>query len=424
MVGVPLITSGKLIGVLHVGSFAKRVFEQNEVMLLELAADKIAAAVLASTVETERIAARVLQRSLLPSALPIHPQIEFASRYAPAQRGGVGGDWYDAFTLPSGQVWVMTGDVAGHGLQPAVVMGRLRSALRSYALLGMTPEDVLQGANRKLQLFEPEAMATVVCVTLSPPFDELRVVTAGHPPPVFASPGEEPRLLETVPAPPLGVVEDLAARSATWSIDDRSVLVLYTDGLIERRDESLSRGLERVRSVVRSTEPNRLCGTLMDSLIGSYVPTDDIAVLALRIVPIRHAVQGRPGTGASSEVVRSELFPPDRSSVAKARHFIATCIEQLGLRNLPYIQLVASELTTNAVLHARSHFDVTVEKLTGDRARVEVRDFGDGTPHLKDLETSSDGGRGLWVVDRLAREWGVENHPEGRGKSIWFTAEI
>jgi serine phosphatase RsbU (regulator of sigma subunit) len=127
----------------------------------------------------------VLQRSLLPSALPKHPQFEFASRYVPAERGDVGGDWYDAFVLPSGDVWVMTGDVVGHGLNPAIVMGRLRSAMRSYALLGMAPEDVIRGANRKLQYFEPGAMATVFCGVLSPPFDELRSCSAGHPPPVI-----------------------------------------------------------------------------------------------------------------------------------------------------------------------------------------------------------------------------------------------
>jgi anti-sigma regulatory factor (Ser/Thr protein kinase) len=318
----------------------------------------------------------------------------------------------------------MTGDVMGHGLQPAIVMGRLRGALRAYALLGMTPEDVLQGANRKLRLFEPEAMATVVCATLAPPFDEVRVATAGHPPPVLAGPGEEPFLLTSPPAPPLGVVEDLGARSTRWKLDDRSVLVLYTDGLIERRGESLARGLERLRSAVRSTRPHRLCATLMDSLIGNYIPDDDVAVLALRVSVMARAMQNEPSSPSSAAVVRSELLTPDPSSVTKARHFISTCIEQLGLRHLSDVELMASELATNAVVHARSHFDVTVEKLSGDRARVEVRDFGDGAPQLENRGTFSDGGRGLRVVDRLAREWGVENHPEGRGKSIWFTVEV
>jgi phosphoserine phosphatase RsbU/P len=423
MLGVPLLAGGVLVGVLHIGSYARRVFDPDDVMLLELVAAKVATAIQAGTAETERIAAGVLQRSLLPSALPHHPHIEFASRYAPAQWGGVGGDWYDAFELPSGQVWVMTGDVVGHGLQPAVVMGRLRAALRSYALLGMTPEDVLQGANRKLLLFEPEFLATVVCAALSPPFDEIRLVSAGHPPPVLALPGEEPRILETPPAPPLGVVDDLEARSTTWKLADRATLVLYTDGLVERRGESIARGLERLRSVVRSTEPHRLCGTVMDTLIGDYVPTDDVALLALRIVPARTMTHDVPGPPQSS-VMRSELFFPVAASVSAARLFISECVEQLGLRAMADVQLMASELTTNAVVHARSRFDVTVERLKDNRARVEVRDFGDGTPQLENRDLFADGGRGLRIVDSLAREWGVERHPQGLGKSIWFTVKL
>jgi anti-sigma regulatory factor (Ser/Thr protein kinase)/putative methionine-R-sulfoxide reductase with GAF domain len=423
MLGVPLIAAGKLIGVIHVGSFARRTFSGDDVILLELAAEKVATAIQAGTVEAERIATDLLQRSLLPSALPNHPQIEFASRYAPAQRGGVGGDWYDAFELPSGQVWVMTGDVVGHGLQAAIVMGRLRSALRSYALLGMTPEDVLQGANRKLRLFEPNAMATVVCVALSPPFDELRVVTAGHPPPVLARPGEEPIILDTPAAPPLGVVEDLAAYSTKWKLVDQTVLVLYTDGLIERRGESLAWGLERLRSVVRNSPPHRLCATVMDTLIGSYLPGDDVALLALRISPISSGRRAGDESG-SSVVVRSELFSPVVDSVALARHFISECVEQVGLRALPDVQLMVSELATNAILHAVSHFDITVEKLEENRARVEVRDFGDGSPQVEAPGLYSEEGRGLQVVNRLANEWGVEEHPGGRGKSIWFIVTV
>jgi phosphoserine phosphatase RsbU/P len=423
MLGVPLIEGSSLIGVLHVGCFAERIFRSDEVTLLELVAENIAAAIQVANADMERIAASLLQRSLLPSALPNHPRIEFASRYAPAKHGGVGGDWYDAFELPSGQVWVMTGDVVGHGLQPAIVMGRLRAALRSYALLGMTPEDVLQGANRKLRLFEPEALATVVCVALSPPFDELRVVTAGHPPPVLARPGEEAIILDIPAAPPLGVVEDLAARSTTWKLVDQTVLVLYTDGLIERRGESLARGLERLRSVVRNSQPNRLCATLMDTLIGSYVPADDVALLALRVMPASSRRQASHGA-ADSDVVRSELFSPISSSVAAARRFISECVEQLGLRSIPEVQLIVSELATNSVLHAESHFDITVEKVDEKRARVEVRDFGDGTPQLGTPRPYSEEGRGLQVVDRLATHWGIEEHPEGRGKSIWFIVDV
>ncbi len=424
MLGVPLVAAGTLIGVLHVGSFGERKFDAKDAMLLELVADRIAAAVQVSQAESERIAAGVLQRSLLPSALPPHPRIEFASRYSPAQRGGIGGDWYDAFELPTGQVWVMTGDVVGHGLRSAIVMGRLRSALRAYALLGMTPEDVLQGANRKLQLFEPGAIATVVCIAISPPFDEIRVATAGHPPPVLACPGDEPRLLYTPPAPPLGVVDDLAAHSTKWSIVERSVLVLYTDGLIERRGESLTEGLERLRSHVRIDEPDRLCRQLMDVLIADYVPDDDVALLAVRIDPDSQRPAEIPFDSGDASIVRSALFPCDPKSVAAARRFISQCVEQLGLQTMPEVTLLTSELAANAVLHAHSPFDVTVEKLQTGGARVEVRDFGGGRPELLDRPIASVGGRGLQIVDLVATTWGVDERQGGSGKCTWFTVEI
>jgi hypothetical protein len=290
MAGVPLINGGTLVGVLHAGSYTERSFDDNAVMLLELVADKVAGSVQAGLAESERRAAAVLQRSLLPSALPKHPHVEFASRYAPAETGGIGGDWYDAFELASGDLWVMTGDVAGHGLQPAVIMGRLRSALRSYALLGMSPEDVLRGANRKLLKFEPGVIATVTCGVLSPPYDELRMCSAGHLPPVLVDPGGEPRLLEALPpAPPLGVVDDLETRATRWKLVEGSTVVLYTDGLVERRGESLTEGLERLRRAVRSWDPEPLCGRLMDDLVGSHVPSDDIALLVLRVRPAPHA---------------------------------------------------------------------------------------------------------------------------------------
>jgi putative methionine-R-sulfoxide reductase with GAF domain/anti-sigma regulatory factor (Ser/Thr protein kinase) len=426
MLGVPLITGGTLVGVLHVGSFTQRTFDDNEVMLLELVADKVAGSVLAGVAESERRAAGVLQRSLLPSVLPKHPHVEFASRYAPAERGGIGGDWYDAFELPSGDVWVMTGDVAGHGLQPAVVMGRLRSALRAYALLGMTPEDVIRGANRKLLQFEPGAMATVTCAVLTPPFDEIRMCSAGHLPPVLVDPGVAPRLLEAKPVPPLGVLDELEPHSTRWPVVEGSVLVLYTDGLVERRGESLTEGLERLRQAAHTAAPGPLCGRLMDDLVGSYVPADDIALLVLRIHPaVRPCEHPAPEDAdiavPATSVMRSDLFPCDTSSVGAARKFIGACVEQLGLGSLPLVQLLVSELATNAVVHARSSFDVTVEKLADGCARVEVRDFGGGTPRVLDREPIAVSGRGLQIVRSLARSWGIEGRPGGIGKSTWFT---
>lgn len=424
MLGVPLVTGETLIGVLHVGSFGTKAFDESDVGLLEAVADRVGEAVEAGIASSERRAAGVLQRSLLPSALPRHPHIEFASRYAPAERGDVGGDWYDAFELPSGDVWVMTGDIAGHGLNPAIIMGRLRSAMRAYALLGMSPEDVLRGANRKLLYFEPGAMATVICGVLTPPFDEIRMCSAGHPPPVLIRPGDQAMLLKGDTSPPLGAVAELEPQSSRWSLTDGSVLVLYTDGLIERRGEAITDGLERLRTVVHSEVPDRLCGQIMDSMIGSYVPTDDVALLALRVTLKERTMASDSQEGDEWSLVRSDLFACDPASVGAARRFIAECVEVLGLQRLPDVQLMVSELATNAVFHAKSQFDVVLERLDRNTVRVEVRDFGDGTPTVIPGETESAGGRGLKIVDLLAQTWGVENRGTGRGKSTWFVVSV
>jgi hypothetical protein len=283
MLGVPLQVGSRLLGVLHVGTFAERVFNEDDASLLGLVADRIASAVDARRADDERTAARVLQRSLLPTDLPHCPGIEFATRYVPAQEG-IGGDWYDAFVLPSGDLWIMVGDVAGHGLSPAVIMGRLRSAARAYALEGSGPGEVLSRTDRKLQFFEPGAMATALCGLSHPPYESIAFASAGHLPPVVARPGEHTSLVDISVAVPLGVRADLAAVTTEVALPFGSVLVAYTDGLVERRRESIDVGIDRLVATVDRAHPEDLCRRLMDVMIGRDVPGDDVAVLALRHV--------------------------------------------------------------------------------------------------------------------------------------------
>ena len=137
----------------------------------------------------EAAAAGLLERSLLPvRAAPVRG-LQLAARYVPAENRAIGGDWYDAFVLPDGALWVVTGDVAGHGLHAAVVMGRVKSALRAYALLGEGPAHVLELTDRKVEHFEFGAMVTIVCARAHPPFADWTICSAGHLPPVVAAPG-------------------------------------------------------------------------------------------------------------------------------------------------------------------------------------------------------------------------------------------
>jgi phosphoserine phosphatase RsbU/P len=284
MMGVPMVAGGKVIGVLHVGSLTPRRFTEHEVELLQLAADRGAAAVQSMTARGDRLAAAALQRSLVPTALPVVAGAELAARYIPGS-GGVGGDWYDVFTLPTGELCVVIGDVAGSGLPAAVIMGRMRSALRAYALETRDPAEVLGRLDRKMQHFEPDAMATVLYAVIDPGLDRMDVCLAGHFPPVIAYPGR-PAELASVPAGLIIGIADPAPRPVTsLPIPPGALLCFYTDGLIERRGELIDDGLARLCQAVTAQAPEVACATVMQQLVGGGPARDDIALLMVRRQP-------------------------------------------------------------------------------------------------------------------------------------------
>jgi len=282
MLGLPLVTGDKLLGVLHVGRLDERPFDGRDVELLEVVADRVAGAMQARQLATERAAAGLLERSLLPTKLPRCAGLDLAARYAAAEDRTVGGDWYDVFTLPNGELWIVVGDVAGHGLRAAVVMGRIRSALRAYSLLELPPEKVLELVDRKVKHFEIGTFVTVVCAVTSPPFDGVRLAVAGHPPPAVAVPGRPTALAEIEVGPPLGVVSDFERSATTVALTRGTVIAFYTDGLVERRGEHLDVGLERLCAAVSSDSAATVAREVMRRLVGSRIPQDDIALVILQ----------------------------------------------------------------------------------------------------------------------------------------------
>jgi sigma-B regulation protein RsbU (phosphoserine phosphatase) len=282
MLGVPLQTADSLVGVLHVGRLTKRLFTTRDVELLQIVADRVVGAIHTRQLAVQRAATNLLERSLLPSKLPSCPGLEFATRFAAAEEYTVGGDWYDVFVLPSGQLWVVVGDVAGHGLHAAVTMGRIRSALRAYAMLDIPPERVLDLVDRKVHHFEIGTMATVLCAAIDPPYELMSLAVAGHPPPVVAAPGQEARLAEVDISPPIGTFLPEPRGSTSVSIEPGCVLAFYTDGLVERRGESIDTGLERLRRTVAPGRPDNVARTIMRELIGSTAPRDDVALVVLQ----------------------------------------------------------------------------------------------------------------------------------------------
>lgn len=280
MLGVPLFLGDRVVGVLHVGRLTNQAFGESDVELLQVVADRLGPAVHAHGFAVEKAAAPLVTRSLLPGKLPVCQGLQFATRYL-TPSDPVGGDWYDVFTLPSGELWVVTGDVAGHGMQAAVIMGRVRSALRAYALLEVGPAKVLELTGRKVSHFEMDTIVTAVCVTAVPPYSSIQVATAGHPPPVLAHSDGTSVIAEVPVGPPLGT-DDVARSSSSTDFPAGAVMLAYTDGLIERRGEDLAIGLERLRQAVRAEDPETLCQNVTRMMLSNTELRDDVAMVALR----------------------------------------------------------------------------------------------------------------------------------------------
>jgi phosphoserine phosphatase RsbU/P len=285
LIGVPMTAGGQVIGVLHVGSLTNRTFTGHDAELLQLAADRAAAAVQSMTARADRIAAAALQHSLLPSALPAVPGAEFAARFIPG-RDGVGGDWYDVFTLPSGELGLVIGDTGGSGLAAAVIMGRMRSALRAYALETSNPAEVLSRLDRKMQHFEPGALATVMYAVIQPGLARARVCSAGHIPPVIATPGELAQVADIPVDVMIGMTPGRTGRRMTSvNIAPGALFCIFTDGLVERRDQPVSDGLARLCTALTPQPPESAASAVMAAMTDVEPARDDIALLILRRRP-------------------------------------------------------------------------------------------------------------------------------------------
>ncbi|WP_220453985.1 SpoIIE family protein phosphatase [Nocardioides immobilis] len=229
--------------------------------------------------------AEILQRSLLPDRLPQIPEVALAARYEPATADvEVGGDWYDVIRLRDGLVGLAIGDVAGHGLTAAATMGQVRMALRAYAVQDPSPVSVMSGVNRLVSHLSMPEMVTLVYLVFDPATRTLCFTNAGHPPPLLFGGGES-RYLEDGLAPPLGVMAEAEFQEHKQDMWVGSTLLLYTDGLVERRHESIQRGLDRLATEAighEDADVDELCDAILSSLIETDHVGDDIALLAMR----------------------------------------------------------------------------------------------------------------------------------------------
>ncbi|GAB1510793.1 SpoIIE family protein phosphatase [Actinophytocola sp. KF-1] len=287
LLGVPVIAHGELVGVLHIGSVTPRRFTEEDVEQLGVVADRIAMAATLHRSRSEQLAATTLVDSLLPSRLPETDGWEMSARYVPGADIGIGGDWYDVFALPGERVGVVMGDVVGSGLRAAIVMGRLRSALRAYALEFEDPAEVLGRLDRKAAHFENTTMATVAYAVVDTAAARMDLSLAGHLPPVLALPGEETVFVDAPVELPVGFgLVVTGRRSVTVDLPPGALAAFYTDGLVERRGVDIDLGLELLRATVRPGAPEDVCAKVMAALVGSNPPGDDIALVAVHHAPI------------------------------------------------------------------------------------------------------------------------------------------
>ena len=399
LLGVPLIVQGRVIGVLHVGTLTPRTFTADDRDLLLLAADRAAPAIENARLFEQRRVAEVLQRTLLPVELPTIAGLELASRYVPAEGSGLGGDWYDVFELPESRIAVVIGDVVGHGVAAAAIMAQLRTAVRAYAADDRDPASVVQAVDRLMWQLGPTAMTTLVYLLLDPVDETVEIVNAGHLPPLMIDPDGEARYLSAEGALPLGTSPNENYRSTVIPFPAGAAIVLYTDGLVERRDAPIDTGLDGLRAVgAGSDDVEALCSDALERLMPAK-PSDDIAIIAVRTPALADDLHTRwPAASESLVGVRRLL-----------RRWLA--IHGAADEELYDIVVACQEACANAVEHAYgpglAHFEVDAEHREA-RIRLTVRDQGRWRP-----PRGSHRGRGLPLMRALMDEVEVEHGNTG-----------
>ncbi len=356
----------------------------------------------------ERATALTLQRSMLPSRLTPQVAVDLAHRYLPgSDLAEVGGDWYDAIALPGARVAIVVGDVSGHSVRSAVTMGQLRTAVRAFASLELSPMEMLERLDdlmaAGLSGYETN-FATCLFAVYDPVAGTCEIANAGHLPPLLRHPDGTDELIDVPPGRPLGV-SNQAFGNTEITVPPDALFMLYTDGLVENRSKDLDVGTAALRE--RFTEPwnslEELCDAVLSGVFADYT-RDDIAFIIARLgrlAPDRHASWELTG---------------DSSAVRDARRLIHTTLARWELRALAETaELVVSELVTNAVRYAIG--PVRLRLLRGSHLVCEVYDGSAALPRLGVTAVDAESGRGLQVVNYLAQRWGSRRTKSG--KVVW-----
>ncbi|WP_328942784.1 serine/threonine-protein phosphatase [Streptomyces sp. NBC_00250] len=355
-----------------------------------------------------------LQRTMLPDSLPQPTGVKLASRYLPAaETARVGGDWYDAIPLPGSRVALVVGDVMGHSMTSAAIMGQLRTTAQTLAGLDLPPQEVLHHLDEQAQRLGENRMATCMYAVYDPVSHRITVANAGHPPPILLHLGGRAEVLRVPPGAPIGV-GGVDFEAVELDAPAGATLLLYTDGLVESRLRDVWTGIEQLRerlaATAQLTGPDHsppleaLCDDVLD-MLGPGDRDDDIALLAARFDGI-----------APSDVAYWFLEPED-AAPGRARRLARRALARWDLEELTdSVELLISEVVTNAVRYAER--PVTLRLLRTDVLRCEVGDDSPQLPRQRRARDTDEGGRGLFLVNRLARRWGATRL--SGGKVVWF----
>lgn len=412
---LPLTASGNTFGVCVVAfERARRLTDEERTLLSTISALVAQALERARLYDAEHTRSRELQRSLLPRALPELPACTAAARYLPAGQGmDVGGDWYDIIPLSGGQVALVVGDVMGHGLPEAATMGRLRTALHTLADLELPPDEIMSHLNELVAGMGEESYVTCLYALYDSTTQICSIAGAGHPPPAVVHPDGTVHFPQLSADPPLGAAEP-PFETVELKVPEGSLLVLYTDGLVESSKREMDEGmadLARLLSSAHRTESGeeadleQLCDTLTAGLLPADQSTaDDAALLVARL----HAL--------TSDNIASWPLPEDPRAAGQARRHVREQLRTWGLEELtPTTELLASELVGNVVRHAKG--PVSLRLLHGAELICEVFDGSLTMPRIRRATETDEGGRGLQLVTALTQRWGTRYTPTG--KCIW-----
>ncbi|MFF4752467.1 SpoIIE family protein phosphatase [Streptomyces sp. NPDC002514] len=444
---LPLTAGGRTKGAWLAAFTYPVAFTPDERSVLTTVARMLAQALSrAEAAESARELTDGLQRSMLPRLGPAVPGMAMAARYVPTGGGlQVGGDWYDLIPLPGpvsrtrpagGRYALVIGDVQGHDVTAAGLMGQLRIALRAYAAEGHRPDAVLTRTSRFLHGItagHDPRFATCLYVAAEPESGALEVARAGHPNPAIRMPDGTVLERPTTGGLPLGIDPDADYPTTRFVLEPGETLMICTDGLIETGGHDLESGWKRIRTILEQHDGD--LETLADALVqGVHGPSsyhmpgpladrreDDIAVL-LMCRTAQNAVDGAPARRCRARRTALNVAQTEPERVAEARQLLRALLHDwTSADQVDSAVLLISETVTNVLLHTDTDALLLAE-ISGApgrrRLRVEVTDSGDTLPHRRRTGELASSGRGLLLIERLADAWGVD--PRGEGKCVWF----